>query len=149
MNRIFRADRFAGELAGAVRDHFVRVRVRARAGTGLENIEREMLVELPFHDFFRRLDDERAPVRIEQAEISVRLGGSPFDQPEGANERPGKSIAADREIQDRALRGRAIKRGLRARTFRPSSPFRLGSAPDVMPNDDSSESDRGLPEGDA
>ena len=60
VNRLARADRFAGQLRAAIGDHFVGVRVRARAGTGLKNVEREMLVELALHHFLRRLDDERA-----------------------------------------------------------------------------------------
>ena len=94
MNGLARADRFAGELAAAVRDHFVRVRVRARAGTGLENVEREMFVELALDHFFRRLDDERAAMGVEQTEIVIRLRRGPFDQTERANERP-------REIDNR------------------------------------------------
>ena len=113
VDRILRTDRFAGELAAAVRDHLVRVRVRARAGTGLENIEREMLVEFAFHDFFRRLDDEGGAMRIEQAEIGVRLRGRPFEKAKRANEWPGKSLAADRKVQDGALSGGAVKCGVR------------------------------------
>ena len=113
VNRLARADRFAGQLAAAIRDDLVRVRVRARAGAGLENVEREMLVELAFDHFLGRLHDERAAMRVEQAEIVIGLRGGPFDQAERANERPGKAIAADRKIQDRALGGSAVKRGLR------------------------------------
>ena len=80
MNRIARADWLARELAATIRDHLVRVRVRARAGTGLENIERKMLVELALDHFFRRLHDERAAMGIEQPEIVVRLRRGPFDQ---------------------------------------------------------------------
>ena len=112
MNGIFRADRFAGQLAGAVRDYFVGIRVRARARTGLENVEREMIVEFPFHHLFGRLDNERGPVGIEQTEIGVRLGRGPFDQTEGADEGPRKSITADRKIQNGALGGSAVKGGL-------------------------------------
>ena len=60
VNRIFRADRFAGQLAATIRDHFVGVCVRARAGAGLENVEREMFVELSFDHFLRRLHDQGA-----------------------------------------------------------------------------------------
>ena len=98
MNRIFRADRFSGELATTVRDHLVGVRVRARVRTGLENVEREMFVEFAFHDFFRRLHDQRAAFGVEQAEIVIGLGRRPFDQPKCANKRPGKTITADRKI---------------------------------------------------
>ncbi len=78
VNRLARADRFAGELAAAIGDDLVRVGIRARAGTGLENIEREMLVEFALGDFLRRLDDERAPFGIEQTQVVIGLGGGPF-----------------------------------------------------------------------
>ncbi len=80
VNGIARADRLVRELATAVRDHLVRVRVRAGAGTGLENIEREMLVELAFGHFLGGLHDQRRAVRIEQSEIVVGLRRAPLDQ---------------------------------------------------------------------
>ena len=128
VNRIARADRFAGQLAAAVRDHFVRVRVRARAGTGLENVERKMFVELALGHFFRGLHDERAALRIEQTKIVIGLRGRPFDQTERANERPRKTLAADREIQDRALRRSAVERGFRDGHFAHRILFHAGLA---------------------
>ena len=113
MDRVFRADRFAGVLTGAIRNYFIGVRVRARARTGLKNVEREMLIELSFHHFFGRLDDESGPMGVEQAKIRVCLGRRPFDQTERANEGPRKPITADRKIKNGALGGSAVKRGLR------------------------------------
>ena len=126
MNRLARADRFPGELAAAIRDHLVRVRVRARARAGLENIEREMLVELALDDFLRGLHDERAALGIEQPEIVVRLRGGPFDQTKRADERPRKTLAADRKIQDGALGRSAVERGLRHRHLAHGIPLRSG-----------------------
>ena len=113
VNRLARADRFAGELAAAIGDDFVRVRVRARAGAGLENVEWKMFVELALHHFLGRLDDERAALGIEQTEIVIGLRGGPFHQAERANERPRKTPTADRKIQHRALGRSAVKSGLR------------------------------------
>ena len=84
-----RADWFTGELAATIRDYFVRVGVGARAGAGLENVEREMFVEFSFDHFFGRLHDEGGTMRIEQTEIVIRLRRGPFDQTERANERAG------------------------------------------------------------
>ncbi len=95
-NRV-RADRFALQLRATVCDHFVRVRVRARAGAGLKNIQRKMLVELSIDNFFGRLHDERAAFGVEQAEIVIGLRGSPLDQPKRPNKWTRKSVAADRE----------------------------------------------------
>ena len=78
VNRFARADRFAGQLAATIGNDFVRVRVRARARAGLENVERKMLVELAFHDFLGRLHDERAALGIEQTEIVIGLRRGPF-----------------------------------------------------------------------
>ena len=113
VNRLARADRFAGELAAAIGDDFVRVRVRARARAGLENVEREMFVELALNHFFRRLNDERAALRVEQTKIVIGLRGRPFEQAERANKRARKTPAADRKIQDRALGRGAVKSGFR------------------------------------
>ncbi len=39
-----------------------------------------MLVELALDHFLRRLHDERAAFRVEQAEIVIGLGRGPFQQ---------------------------------------------------------------------
>ena len=108
MDRVARTDRFAGQLRATIRDHFVGVGVGARAGAGLKNIEREMRIELSFDHFFRGLNNERRPVGIEQPEIVIGLRRRPFDQPQRPNERPGKTITADRKIQNRSLSGGAV-----------------------------------------
>ena len=64
-------------LRAAVRDDLVHVHVRARAGAGLENIDREMLVELAGDDFLRGLRDEVRAGGIEFAEFA----GSPARRP--------------------------------------------------------------------
>src|SRR6185436_16147566 len=104
MNRVARTNGLSGQLTTPIRNHLVRVRVCARAGTSLENIEWKMLIELALHHFFGRLDDQSAPMRVEQAQIRVRLCCGPFDETEGTNERPRKSIAANRKIEDGPLR---------------------------------------------
>ena len=52
-------------------------------------------------------------MRIEQTEIVIGLRGRPLEQTERANERPRKTPAADRKIQDRALGRSAVESGLR------------------------------------
>ncbi len=113
VNRIFCADWFAGKLTATIRDDFIGVGVRARAGTGLENVERKMFVEFSFDHFFGRLHDEGGPMRVEQTEIVIGLRRGPFDQTERANEWPGEAISTDRKIQDRPLGRRSIQRRLR------------------------------------
>ncbi len=65
MNDFTRADRLACELCATVRDHFIRVRVRARAGASLKNVERKMFIEFSIDNFLGRLDDERAAMGIQ------------------------------------------------------------------------------------
>ena len=113
MHRLARADRFAGELATAIGDDLVGVRVRARAGARLENVERKMFVELALNHFLRGLHDERAAIAHRAARVVIGLRGGPLEQTEGANEGPGKTITADRKIQDRALGRSAVKGGRR------------------------------------
>ncbi len=88
MHQLARADRCASQLRATIRDHFVRVCVRARAGTGLENVEREMVVQFSIDDFLGRLHNQRAALGVEQSEIVIGLRSRPFNQSERANEGP-------------------------------------------------------------
>jgi hypothetical protein len=81
VNRLAGADRFADELAGAIGNDFVRVRVGAGAGAGLKNVEWKMFVELALRDLLGRLHDERAPLGIEQTEIVIGLCAAHFSKP--------------------------------------------------------------------
>ena len=78
MHRVMRSYRFACKLSGPIRDYFICVRVGARAGTSLKDIEGKMFVELTFSDFFGRLRDQRRALGIEQTEIVVRLRSRPL-----------------------------------------------------------------------
>ena len=115
MNVLARSDRFACKLRTTVRNHFVGVRVCARSGTGLKNVERKMIVEFSFHNLFSRLHDQRCALGIQQTQVVIRLPGRPFDQTQRANERARKSVAAHRKIEHRAMSGSAMKRIRRKR----------------------------------
>jgi hypothetical protein len=52
-------------LRTTISDHLIRVRVRTRAGSGLKNVEREMLVEFALDHLFRRLNDEGGTMGVE------------------------------------------------------------------------------------
>ena len=58
MNRLAGTDWFTGELSATIGDYLVGICVCARAGAGLENVERKMLVEFPFNHILRRLRDQ-------------------------------------------------------------------------------------------
>ena len=115
MNVLARSNRFARKLRAPVGDDFVRVRVRARAGAGLKNVERKMVVEFSFHNLLGCRHNQRRALGIEQTEIMIDLRGRPFDQTQRADERSGKSITAYREIEHRAVSGRAMERIRRKR----------------------------------
>src|SRR4029077_11971188 len=91
----------------------VRVGISARAGARMEDVEREIIVELSFRHFLGCLNDQCAPVVVEQPEIVVRLGGGPFYQSECPNEWTRKTVPADREIENGTLSGGPMQRRLR------------------------------------
>src|SRR5690349_2391091 len=107
MNRLLRADLAAQHLDGAVRDHFVRVHVGLRAGTGLPHDERKMFVEFALGYFLRRTRDGSAALRIEYAEGHVDARGGAFDEAEGTDHRHRHAFAAYAKIPSRALGLRA------------------------------------------
>src|ERR1043166_5108098 len=115
MNMLARSDRFACKLRAAIGDHFVRVRICAGAGAGLKNVEWKMVVEFSFHNLLRCLYDQPRALGIQETEIMIGLRGCPFDQTQRADERSGKSIAAYREIEHRAVSGCAMERIRRKR----------------------------------
>jgi hypothetical protein len=97
----------AHQLDGAVGDHLVGVHVGLRAGAGLPDDEREIVVEPAVDDFLGGLDDPARALRVEDAERKVRLGGGALDEAECVDERQRHLLGADTEILDRALRLRA------------------------------------------
>ena len=58
MNRMVGADRLAGQLGTAIRDHLVGIHVRAGAGAGLKDVDRELGVPRADTDFGSGLGDE-------------------------------------------------------------------------------------------
>src|SRR5262245_41109766 len=98
MHEFPRPNRFACELGAPIGDDFISVGVCARTRTGLENVQRKMIVEFSFNNVFSRLDDQRGTLRIKQAEIVICLRGSPFDQAKSANKRARKPVTAYRKI---------------------------------------------------
>ncbi len=88
MDGVLGADGLAGDLADAVRDDLVGVHVRAGAGAGLVDVEREMGVELALGDFERGLLDERRPCPSGGCRVRrCDFGGGPFDEAVGVDDR--------------------------------------------------------------
>ena len=126
MHGIPGADGLSRELRASIRDDLVRIHVRRSAGSGLINIEREMLVEFAVDDLLRRAGDEFGARGVELAEFIIGLRGGPFDQAHGADEFAAKAFTGDGEIQDGALRGSAIERFRWALPSRPWNLFLCG-----------------------
>src|SRR5690348_8945341 len=99
MHELARTNRFSRQLGAPIRDDFVGVSVSAGAGTGLKNVERKMLIELPLNHFLSRLDDQRRPFRIEQPQIMIGLRRRPLNQTERADKGTRKAITANRKIK--------------------------------------------------
>src|SRR5262249_12689383 len=80
-------------VAGERSDHLVRVHVRRRARAGLEDVDRELVVELAVGDARSRVRDPLRLVRVEQSELRVdeRRGG--LDATEPARDGRGDPLA--------------------------------------------------------
>src|ERR1043166_1698111 len=98
MHQFARPNWLACELGAPIRDDFISVGVCACTRTGLENVQRKMIIEFSFNNFFSRSDDQRRTLRIKQAEIAICLRGSRFDQAKSANKRARKTVTAYRKI---------------------------------------------------
>src|SRR5207253_11259450 len=68
-----------------------------------EHVEGELGVELAVHHFLASLDDRLPDLRVEQAELHVRLGRGHLDEPERVDETAPEADPADGEVLDRAL----------------------------------------------
>ena len=91
-------------VAGERRDDLVRVHVRARPRAGLEDVDRELVVELAGRDAVSRSGDAVCEVAIEQPEVGVHARGGGLDPPEPARDRRRDRLSGDREVPDRLLR---------------------------------------------
>jgi hypothetical protein len=90
-------------VAGDRGDHLVGVHVRRRAGAGLEDVDRELVVELAVRDPVAGCGDAVGLVLVEEAQIGVGPGGCGLDPAE-----PARNVARDRlaghlEVLDRLL----------------------------------------------
>ena len=91
-------------LAGERGDHLVRIRVRRGTGAGLEDVDRELIVELARGDAVAGGCDAHRLVGIEQSELSVHAGGSGLDPAEPARDGSRDRLSGDGEVRDRLAR---------------------------------------------
>ncbi len=103
VNRRLVAFLAAEQLVGAVGDHLVGVHVGGRAGTGLEDIDGKLGIELAVDHLGGGGDDGGGKFRLDQTELLVDLGGGALDPAHGMDEPRRQRPAADREIGHGAL----------------------------------------------
>ena len=94
-------------VAGEGGDHLVRVHVRRGARAGLEDVDRELVVELAVGDAVGGGGDALGLVRVEQLELRVHARSGGLDPPEPARHGCRDRLAADREVLDGLARLRA------------------------------------------
>ena len=99
MNRLLRAHLATGDLDGAVRDHLVGVHVRLRAAAGLEDDEREMVVELPGDHLVGGLNDELHSVGRKLPELAVGQRRRFLEDAERLLHRPAPLEAVDADLE--------------------------------------------------
>ncbi len=104
MNRRLAAAPAAEHLVGPVCQHLVHVHVGLRAGAGLPDDERELVIELAGDHLLGGGDDGVAKAAIEPTDRHVGERGRLLLESERANERHRHALAADAEVFERALR---------------------------------------------
>ena len=101
MNGVFPAALAGGDLIGAGGDDLVGVHVGRGPAAGLEDVDDELLVELPVDDLLRRLLKQAAAAVVEHAELMIHLPRRPFDQSECRDESSVKAQIRDGKILHR------------------------------------------------
>ncbi|MHC2439591.1 hypothetical protein ACVMB0_006966 [Bradyrhizobium sp. USDA 4451] len=107
MDRLLGAELAAEHLVGAVGDHLVDVHVGLRAGAGLPDDQRKMIVELAVDHFLRCAGNGVGAARIELAEFAIGLGGRELHHGKRVDDRDRHPVVADFEILPRAFGLRA------------------------------------------
>jgi hypothetical protein len=103
-------------VAGERGDHLVRVHVRARAGAGLEDVDRELVVVLAARDRVSGGGDPLGLVGVEQPELGVRARSGGLDPPEPPRDGNRNRLTGDGKIGDRLPRLPAPQLPLNPRT---------------------------------
>jgi hypothetical protein len=95
---VVRVDRAAEPLRRERREDLVGVHVRRRAGAGLEDVDREVLVPAALGDLRGRLLHRAGQRLLQHAERGVDLGGGGLDARERLDVGPLDALPADREV---------------------------------------------------
>jgi len=98
MNRGFGAELAAKHFVGTIGDHLVEVHVGLRAGAGLPDHKRKMIVELALDHFARGADDGAGAALVEQPELAIGFRRGKLDDAERANDCHRHPVMTDAEI---------------------------------------------------
>src|SRR5258705_4493060 len=107
MNWLFGAELAAKQFVGAVGDHLIEVHVALRAGAGLPDHQRKMIVELAVDHLARGAGDGAGAALVEQPKFAIGFRGCKLDDAERANDRHRHPVLADAEILPRTFGLRA------------------------------------------
>ncbi len=107
MNQLLRSQFAARQLDGAVGDDFIDVHVGLGAAAGLPDTQGKLVVELAGDDFVRGLHDELGFFGGEFAQVLVHQRAGLLQDAKSANQFRRHGIAANIEMQERALRLRS------------------------------------------
>ena len=107
VNRRFAALGAGQNLVRAAGDHFVGVHVRLGARTRLPHHQRELIGQRSAHNFACGSDNRFAQLGIKHAQRHVGFGRRQLLQAKRADQRRWHAFAANREVDDAALRLRA------------------------------------------
>ena len=107
MNRLLRSQFAARQFDGAVGDDFIDVHVGLRAAAGLPDAQGKLVVEFAGDDFVGGLHDELGFVGGKLAQVLVHQRAGLLEDAKGADQFRRHGVAANIEMQERALRLRA------------------------------------------
>ena len=103
MDRLLRSHHAARDFDGAVGDDFVDVHVGLRAAARLPDAQRELVVQLAGDHFVGGLHDQLGFLGGKFAEILIHQRAGFLQNAEGADQLRRHGVAADIEMQQRAL----------------------------------------------
>jgi len=107
VHMVVRMHLFAQARACQVRYHLVGIHVRTRTRSGLEDIDREVLVVVAIGHGQRRFLDGHRDIALDEAQLGIGAGCGPFDQAQRRNKLARHLQPADRKVIHGALRLRA------------------------------------------
>src|SRR5260370_497402 len=133
MNRLLRSHLATGDLDRAVRDDLVHVHVRLRAGSGLPDAQRKMILQLPGDHLVGCLRDQLGLLVVQFAEIAIDQRRGLLEDGHRADDLARHHVARRSVVADVALAGSLMTpalAGVRAASPTPE-PSAAAATPDA------------------